>query len=199
MSHGAGLYSFVHVIAGARHAVPVSGGFDAEEVLDPSDRLGRVSMFAAPTMVRNLVDAARMRKEPGTGIRTVVYGDGGGPMYLADIVEAVEVMGPRFVQIYGQGECPMTITALRREEVADRTHPRWRERLGSVGQAQSVVRLKIAGPDVTEIARGAVGEILVQGQVVMRGYWRNDRASAKTLRDGWLWTGDMGRRTTTAI
>lgn len=190
MSHGAGLYNFVHVIVGARHVVPVSGGFDAEEVLDMSERLGGVSMFAAPTMVRRLVDAARMRKEPGAGIRTVVYG--GGPMYLADIVEAVEVMGPRFVQIYGQGECPMTITALGREEVADRTHPRWRERLGSVGQAQSVVRLKIADPDGAEIARGEVGEILVQGQAVMRGYWRNDEASAKTLRDGWLWTGDMG-------
>ena len=70
-------------------------------------------MFAAPTMVRRLVDAAKRRGENGEGIRTIIYG--GGPMYLADIRDAIATMGQRFVQIYGQGESPMTITALSRE------------------------------------------------------------------------------------
>jgi hypothetical protein len=51
-------------------------------------------------------------------MRSVIYG--GGPMYLADIEEAVTTLGPRFIQIYGQGESPMCITALSRELVADR-------------------------------------------------------------------------------
>jgi acyl-CoA synthetase (AMP-forming)/AMP-acid ligase II len=190
MSHGAGLYNFMHVIRGARHVVPPSGGFEADEILELAPRLGRISMFAAPTMVRRMVDRAKATGSSGEGIKTIVYG--GGPMYLADIVEAVEVIGPRFVQIYGQGESPMTITALARDLVADRSHPRWRERLGSVGQAQSPVQVRIADADGRSLPPGETGEILVSGSAVMAGYWRNPEASAATIRDGWLWTGDVG-------
>jgi long-chain acyl-CoA synthetase len=190
MSHGAGVYNFMHVIRGARHVVPRSGGFDADELLDLAPRLGSVSLFAAPTMLRRLVDRAKARACTGDGIRTIVYG--GGPMYLADIVEAVEVMGPRFVQIYGQGESPMAITALSRDAVADRTHPRWRERLASVGVAQSPASVIVAGADGQELPRGERGEILVRGAQVMRGYWNNPQATADTLKGGWLWTGDIG-------
>jgi long-chain acyl-CoA synthetase len=147
-------------------------------------------MFAAPTMVRRLVDWAKTEGSSGDGIRTIVYG--GGPMYVADIEEAVAVMGPRFVQIYGQGESPMTITALSRALVADRLHPRWRERLGSVGIAQSCVEVRIGDEDGHELPAGETGEILVRGAPVMLGYWRNPEATAKTIRDGWLWTGDIG-------
>jgi long-chain acyl-CoA synthetase len=190
MSHGAGLYNFMYVMRGARHVVPESGGFEANEVLALANSLRDISMFAAPTMVRRLVDWAKTEGSNGDGIRTVVYG--GGPMYVADIEEAVAVMGPRFVQIYGQGESPMTITALSRALVADRRHPRWRERLGSVGVAQSCVEVRIGDENGRSLPTGETGEILVRGAPVMLGYWRNPEATAKTIRDGWLWTGDMG-------
>ena len=190
MSHGAGLYNFTHVVRGARHVVPESGGFEADEVLALAHSLRDISMFAAPTMVRRLVDRAKTEGSNGDGIRTVVYG--GGPMYVADIEEAVAVMGPRFVQIYGQGESPMTITALSRALVADRSHSRWRERLGSVGVAQSCVDVRIGDENGRSLPTGETGEVLVRGAPVMLGYWRNPEATAKTIRDGWLWTGDMG-------
>ncbi|NBT32724.1 MAG: long-chain fatty acid--CoA ligase, partial [Rhodobacteraceae bacterium] len=95
MSHGAGLYNFMHVMRGARHLVPESGGFDAAEILMLGKRMGPISMFAAPTMVRRLVDAAKASSEMGEGLRTIVYA--GGPMYEADILDATEVMGARFV------------------------------------------------------------------------------------------------------
>ena len=120
------------------------------------------------------------------GFKTIVYG--GGPMYLEDIHKALAVMGERFVQIYGQGECPMTITALPREQLAGCDHPRWRERLASVGFAQSLVEVRIANPAGEALPPGETGEVLVRGDVVMAGYWRNPEATAATLRDGWLWT-----------
>ncbi|MEM6676386.1 MAG: AMP-binding protein [Pseudomonadota bacterium] len=190
LSHGAGLYNFMHVLRGARHVVPESEGFDAAEILDLAPRLGDVHMFAAPTMVRRLVDAAKTGGGEGQGIRTIVYG--GGPMYRADIEEAVDMMGPRFVQIYGQGECPMAISALPRALVADRTHPRWRERLASVGTAQSCVELRIADEKGDALPSGETGEIMVRGTPVMAGYWRNPSATAAAIRDGWLATGDLG-------
>ncbi|NKX45632.1 class I adenylate-forming enzyme family protein [Roseicyclus persicicus] len=190
MSHGAGLYAAIHVRMGARHMVPPSGGFDPAEVLALSADHGPTSMFMAPTMVRRLTDTARATGQRGDGIKTIVYG--GGPMYRADIEEAVDWFGPRFVQIYGQGECPMAITALSRADVADRSHPRWRERLASVGRAQSLVEVAIGDAEARPLPPGEIGEIMVRGAPVMPGYWRNPGATAKALKDGWLMTGDVG-------
>ncbi len=190
MSHGAGIYAPIHVRMGCRHICPPSGGYDAGELLEIAAHHGPLSMFMAPTMVRRLTDAAKAAQTRGEGIKTIVYG--GGPMYVADIAEAVDWFGPKFVQIYGQGECPMAITALSRSDVADRDHPRWRDRLASVGRAQSVVEVAIGDARGEALPPGMAGEIMVRGLPVMPGYWQNPEATDKTLRDGWLMTGDIG-------
>jgi long-chain acyl-CoA synthetase len=191
ISHGAGLYHFPHVRMGGRHVVPQSGGFDPDEVLNLGRQLDNVVMFAAPTMVRRLVDVAKRRGENGAGLRTIIYG--GGPMYLADIREAIAVMGQRFVQIYGQGESPMTITALSREWHGRTDHPRYLERLASVGTAQSVMSVRITDKDGNPLPAGETGEVEAKGTAVMLGYWNNPKANAETLKNGWLRTGDVGR------
>ena len=190
MSHGAGLYSLPHVLAGAKHVVPASRGFDAAEVLVLGRHFGSVSMFAAPTMVKRLVDQAVAQGEDGTGLKTIVYG--GGPMYVEDLQRALRVMGPRFVQIYGQGESPMTITALSRRQITDTQHPDHLARLGSVGVAMSAVEVRVTDAQGRTLPTGETGEVVVRGDSVMAGYWRDDAATAHTLRDGWLFTGDMG-------
>jgi long-chain acyl-CoA synthetase len=190
MSHGAGFYALLHVLTGGRHIFPVSAGFDEAEVLQLSAKLGPTAMFMAPTMVRRLTDYARSHEMRGEGIGTIIYG--GGPMYVADIIDATDWFGPKLVQIYGQGEAPMAITSLTRDEVMDRSHPNWRARLASVGRAQAVVELRIADEAGAALPHGEVGEIMVRGALVMKGYWRNEAATAKTIRDGWLSTGDLG-------
>lgn len=191
LSHGAGIYNMMHVLKGARHVFPPSRGFDPAEIFELAALYGSAHMFAAPTMVKRLTQAAKASGAgAGKGLRTIVYA--GGPMYLADIIEATEQFGDIFVQIYGQGECPMAISALPREDVSDRTHPRWRERLASVGRAQSIGEVRIGDAQQNPAALGETGEIMVRGDVVMPGYWRNPEASAKTIVNGWLLTGDVG-------
>lgn len=190
MSHGAGLYNFIFVRLGARHVVPASRGFDGVEILELGKRLGGLSMFAAPTMVKRLVTAARSTGSGGEGIKSIVCG--GAPMYAADLVEALDVFGAKFMQIYGQGESPMTITAMRRSLIADRGHPQWQERLASVGTAQSCIELRVVDNGLRDVPAGTHGEVLVRGKTVMQGYWRNSDATHETLVDGWLRTGDIG-------
>ena len=190
MSHGAGLYNMVFVRLGGRHVVPESRGFDGGEILQLAKQLDNVVMFAAPTMIKRMVVEARKAGESGEGIRSIIYG--GGPMYTADLVEALDVLGPRFIQIYGQGESPMTITALPRHIITDRDHPEWLERLGSVGYAQSCIELRVVDENMNDVPAGECGEVVVRGPVVTQGYWRNPKATAETVVNGWLRTGDIG-------
>ena len=194
MSHGCGLYAIPHLMAGARHAVPASGGVDAAELFLLGRSLGRLSTFAAPTIVKRLVDHAVQQghtvADAAQSFKTIVYG--GAPMYVADIQRALQVMGPRFVQIYGQGETPMVATVLSRAALADSAHPSHLQRLGSVGVAQSPVQVRVADDAGHELPLGQVGEVLVRGDTVMAGYWRNPEATAAALQSGWLRTGDVG-------
>jgi long-chain acyl-CoA synthetase len=86
----------------------------------------------------------------------------------------------------------MTITALARSYHADRSHPRWRERLGSVGLPFTGVEVRIADEEDHPLSAGEIGQVLVRGDTVMAGYWQDPEATARTLRGGWLHTGDVG-------
>lgn len=191
LSHGAGLYNIIFVKFGARHSVPVSGKFVPLEILKLTPKLKNVCMFLAPTMVNKLVEITKRTNHRVDQIKTIVYG--GGPMYLADIIMAEKIMGPKFVQIFGQGECPMAISVLKREEVIDRESENWPERVSSVGRKQRVVYVVIKDSSGYNLPINEVGEIWVSGDPVMMGYWNQPHATKDTLIDGWLRTGDLGR------
>ena len=194
ISHGAGIYAIPHLMAGARHVVPASGGVDPAELFALGRRIGPLSLFAAPTIVGRLVDHAAHNglspEDCARSFKTIVYG--GAPMYVADIQRALALMGPRFVQIYGQGETPMVGTVLCRADLADTSHPRHLDRIASVGVAQTPVRVRVTDAQGVDLPLGDIGEIVVQGDSVMAGYWANPDATAAAIKNGWLFTGDMG-------
>jgi long-chain acyl-CoA synthetase len=188
MSHGSGLYIMAHVMRRGVNVIPESGGFEPAEIFSQIAAWPRLSMFAAPTMIKRLVNA------PGdcmnANIRTIIWG--GAPMYVADTIAALDRFGPCFAQIYGQGESPMTITMLPRHEVGDRDHPRWLERLATAGRAYACVDVMVADDAGHAVPAGEAGEIICRGDPVMPGYWENLEANARSMRNGWLHTGDIG-------
>jgi len=188
MSHGSGIYLLPHVAAGACQVTPASGGFESSEIFGLLQHWQGATMFMAPTMVQRFAAAADGADL--AGLKSIIYG--GAPMYVENCLNAIRTLGPRLIQIYGQGEAPMTITALPRAAHTDLGHGNYRQRLASVGVAQDGVSVRLAGEDGADVPTGETGEILVKGEVVMNGYWDNEAATAAALRDGWLYTGDMG-------
>ncbi|KUI09323.1 AMP-dependent synthetase [Mycobacterium lehmannii] len=183
MSHGSGLYIPPYVLRAARQVIPESGAFEPNEFLDLCEHHPGCSAFLAPTMVQRLVQTGRSCPD---NLRTIVYG--GGPMYVESLKKAMAAFGPVFVQLYGQGEAPMTITGLRRADHVGADDAV----LGSVGYARSGVDVAVLRADGTSADVGEIGEIVCRGDVVMSGYWQNPQATAATLQNGWLHTGDMG-------
>ncbi len=190
MSHGSGLYAIPNIAAGATQLIPAARGFDLDEIRQVLAWTPNVKFFAAPTMVMRLVDAIGSKGETAN-LKSIVYG--GGPMYVADSLRALDCFGRRLVQIYGQGEAPMTITVLPVEDHFDDHDGRRLERLGSVGRAQTGVELAVLDPDSAPVRTGEIGEVCVRGDIVMAGYLNNPQATAATLASGWLHTGDLGR------
>jgi long-chain acyl-CoA synthetase len=190
LSHGSGLYGLPAVAQGAVSVLPPSGGVDGGEIAALLARWPGMSFFAAPTMIKRLAGDLAMAGADLSHLNTIIYG--GAPMYLADLEDALAVFGPRLAQIYGQGESPMTITGLSKADHADREHPRWRDRMQSVGVPRTDTEVRVVDDAGRELPAGEIGEVVVRGDVVMAGYWNQPEATAEALRDGWLYTGDVG-------
>lgn len=182
LSHGSGLYGLPHFCAGAVNVLPESGHFDPEEMFELMEHWPNSSFFAAPTMVVRLL-TSRAARTP-RHLKTIAYG--GAPMYVADCLRAIELFGPRLYQLYGQGESPMTITGLPQSAHEQKIH------LETCGVARTGVEVKIFDDNDKALPPGESGEIVTRSDCVMAGYWKNAEATARTLRGGWLHTGDLG-------
>jgi long-chain acyl-CoA synthetase len=183
LSHGAGLYALPSIAMGACQVISATPSFDPQEVLALIGAHRNVTLWTAPTMLTRLTDAACAADADTRNLRTIVYG--GGPMYVADLERALRVFGPKLAQIFGQGESPMTITALGRNEHAGALLP-------TCGRARTLVEVRVVDGDDRELPAGESGEVVTRSDCVMRSYWNNPAATAAALRGGWLHTGDVG-------
>ena len=191
ISHGSGLWNFSMVARGVVQVFPESGHYDVPETVALMNRWPDCSIFLAPTMVKRLIEHGSVGDLKAGALRLITYG--GAPMYVSDLKRAMDTLGDRALcQLYGQGESPMTITHLSREIHALRDHPRWEARLASAGVADTCVEVRVVDDDGRQVPVGEVGEIIVKGDTMMLGYWNNPEATARALRGGWLWTGDVG-------
>jgi acyl-CoA synthetase (AMP-forming)/AMP-acid ligase II len=189
-SHATGLFSLAHVAKASRHVFPESQAFDEAELAALIDGHDRATIFLAPTMLNRFVAHPGSAAAQVGRVRTIIYG--GAPMYGEDLKRALQRFGPRLCQLYGQGETPNTITFVSKAMHADTAHPRYEERLATVGIARTGVDVRVADAAGNALPAGSIGEVLVRSDVTMAGYWNDPAASEKALAGGWLHTGDLG-------
>ena len=190
LSHGSGLYGLPNIGKGATNVILESKTFDPKLVFRTIERYRVTNMFAAPTMIKMLIDHPDIGRHDLDSMRALNYG--GAPMLVEDMKKAIGKLGSCLVQLFGQGESPMTITGLpHRDHVIGGT-PEQSKRLASAGFARTDVEVRIFDEDDRELPAGKIGEIVTRSALVMKGYWKNPEASKETLRGGWLHTGDVG-------
>ncbi|GAA5091807.1 AMP-binding protein [Nocardia iowensis] len=188
MSHAGGLFGIVSVARGRTNVLPRDGAVNARTLAEALTAFGPVTFFAVPTILRRLLDPELFADELIPQVRRIFYG--GAPTYVDDLRRVVARFGAqRLWQAFGQGESPCTITHLTPDEHAELPSD---GRLMTVGHARTGVQVDVVGPSGEFLPHGEVGEVVVRGDTVMAGYWRNPEATRTTLRDGRLHTGDLG-------
>lgn len=190
LSHGSGCYALPNIGKAAANIILPSKSFDPELILKTIQKYRVTNMFVAPTMLKLMAESPAMDRYEHGSLKSVNYG--GGPMMVEDLKFAMAKLGPCLVQLFGQAESPMTITYLpHRDHVLEGTEVQIK-RLASAGIPRTDVEVKVFDSDDNELPPYKIGEIVTRSDLVMKGYWRNPEATAETLRNGWLHTGDMG-------
>jgi long-chain acyl-CoA synthetase len=192
LSHGAGFHALAATARGAHQVISTDTRFDPRSIFDLLTGFGVTNTWLVPTQIVMLLDATADIGVPELPrLRFVVYG--GSPFAPAELRRALEVFGPVFVQLFGQGETPMTATVLPPSDHAAALAGDRPERLSSAGLPRPGMDVRVLGDEDQELAVGDVGEVCVRGPAVMLGYWKRADATEETLRNGWLHTGDLGR------
>jgi acyl-CoA synthetase (AMP-forming)/AMP-acid ligase II len=164
--------------------------FDADAVLSWMQSGRLTGVFLVPTMVSTLLDHPEVRARPYADLRSIVYG--GAPMSPALLRRAIDVFGCDFINAFGaatEGGLQSVLTSADHRRALDGAA----HLLGSIGKPAFGVELRIVDDSGADVPRGEVGEIITRSDPVMSGYLGMPDESARALRDGWFWAGDLAR------
>jgi acyl-CoA synthetase (AMP-forming)/AMP-acid ligase II len=181
MTHGAGSFLLPMLARGARIVMTADAAPDS--LLDLIEKHEITTTFVPPTLLYKLIEIQRERPRNVASLRHLIWG--AAPATPARLQEAQAVFGPVIEVIYGQTETPLIVAAGRAAELSGK-------RLESVGRVGPLAEVAIIDADGGLCAPGQDGEICTRGDLVMDGYVNLPDETAKTLRDGWLRTGDVG-------
>ena len=188
LSHGAGIHQLAQVARAGTTVLTGGDSLDPEEVFALIAQHRVRNLFTVPSIVKRLVEHPAAAQHDHSSLRHVIYA--GAPMYRADQVKALQVLGKCLVQYFGLGEVTGCISVFTADlhDVDDDVQGR----LDTCGVARTGMQIGIFDEDGTEQPAGTVGEICVIGPGVFAGYYDNPEANAKAFRDGWFRTGDLG-------
>lgn len=188
LSHGAAAHQMAQIAGGAKSVILPQGRFDPAQAWRMVEQWRVSNMFTVPTIVKMLVEDPSVNDHDHSSLKHVIYA--GAPMYRADQKRALQALGPVLVQYYGLGEVTGAITVLRPNDHYLEDCPEARP--GTCGVERTGIQVTIQDPEGRICAPGETGEICVIGPAVFPGYLDDPEANAKSFRDGWFLTGDLG-------
>jgi len=188
ITHASGFMILPHIVRGAK--VILLSCFDPKEFLETIEREKVKTLYLVPTMIVMMLAHPDLKKHNLSSLKTIRYG--ASPISPEVLRRGIEVFGSIFVQAYGLTEGGMLLTLLSKRDHLLNGSEKSLKRLCSVGRAVTSVQVKIMDDEGHILPAGEVGEIVVQSDQNMKGYWKNPQATVEALRNGWLHTRDIG-------
>jgi acyl-CoA synthetase (AMP-forming)/AMP-acid ligase II len=188
LPHATGFNLLPALIKGGR--VVVTSGFNPEEFFRLVEKERITWTFMVPTMIYTMMDHPKRTEYDLSSLRTILYG--AAPISPRRLEDAVAAMGPIFMQGFAQMEIATQGTILSKKEHVDAIRNDRNDRLKSCGWPVMICQMKVVDEQNQELAPGAIGEVIVRGPHMMKGYWRKEEETKKTVVDGWIHTGDLG-------
>jgi long-chain acyl-CoA synthetase len=184
--HVSGCHSslVVGMIAGVKLVIP-EGRFDPDTALQLIQDHGVTVWATVPTMVWRVCEHPARHDYDTSTVTSVAFGGSPSADELQRMVRDTFPNVKGASNVYGLTETSSSATVLSPTEALARPD--------SVGRPVPTVRVRIADDDGNELPVGATGEVLISGPTLMAGYWGKPAATAESIRDGWLHTGDIGR------
>ena len=188
LSHGAGFFVLPFFIKGATNILIPK--FDPELVFETIEKHQVTILKLVPTMLCQLLDYPNKHRFDLSRLRSIIYG--GSPIAVPRLTEAIRFFGKKLVQLYGQAETPMCITTLSKEDHVIEGPEEVVKRLNSAGKPLTNVEVRVVDEDGKDAQPSEVGEVIVRGDHIMQGYWNRPEETAQVLKEGWVYTGDLG-------
>ena len=192
--HIAGLQAALAAVYGGRTLV-VMRQFDPGEWLRLAQEKQVNRAMLVPTMLKHIMEHPDFFEHDLSSLSVITYG--AAPMPLEVIREAIaRFPGARFINAFGQTETASTITMLPPDDhVLDGSPEDIKtklKRLTSIGKPLDDIEVGIVDEGGKTVAVGETGEIVARGSRMMAGYWHEESATRDAMRDGWIYTGDLG-------
>lgn len=188
LGHGSGTYLLPFYVRGAANVVLPR--FDPRRALETISREKVTHFYLVPTMLNALLGDHRPGEHDVGSLKRMFYG--ASPISERTLRRALEVFGPILRQQYGTSETGNPNTLLLPEEHVLEGTPEQLRRLQSAGRPSLGAEVRVIDDQGSEVPRGRTGEIIVRRQTTMLGYWRQPEATARSLKNGWFHTGDIG-------
>lgn len=169
----------------------VMSAFSPEEAFIHIDRFRITHPLFVPAMIIYMLQYPDINKFDLSSLQTVLYGT--APMPLAPLKQAMATFKCGFLQVYGATETFVPISMLKPEDHIIDEDATITRRMESAGREVIGVEVKVVDDNENEVSPNEVGEIIVKGNNVMSGYWQQPDLTQKVLRNGWYYTGDMGK------
>ncbi|MVW78104.1 class I adenylate-forming enzyme family protein [Bordetella sp. 02P26C-1] len=188
MTHSSGAYLAPWYWRGARNII-VSPPTPAN-LADTIERERVTAFTCVPTFLTRFLTLADLDSRDFKSLRFIGYGAEAIPANTLE--RAWQVFGPILWQNYGQTEAMMTCAHLPPEDhILRDADGELRFRHGAIGRPYTFVEMVVRDKRGDPVASGEIGELTIRGEHVMQGYWEQPDLTAETVRDGWLWTGDL--------
>jgi acyl-CoA synthetase (AMP-forming)/AMP-acid ligase II len=165
--------------------------WNAENALELIEKERITTSWWNAAMLTDLLNSPLLYKKDHTSLRSVMYA--GSPMPVELLKQAFLIFGKIFWGLYGLTEDTSSATCLPIEEHFTEGPADKVRRLYSVGKELISLHIRVVNDRMEDIKPGEVGEIIIKGDTVMKGYWKNQEATQEAIKDGWLFTGDLAR------